>query len=566
MEIVCHPLISLPGVRRDRLEFGRRTVFLGQRLRSKDLKHRTLQITDAALSITKEKDVTLERQGDASASGDEKTEWLHFVGIGGNGLSAIAMLALRQGFKVSGSDLVWSSNMSRLKKAGARLHLGHSSSNLRDYDGLVTPSAVIKSSAIPADNEEILQAEASGMPVHSRGAWLGKITNQHNLIAVSGTHGKSTTTAMLAFVLSEMGENPTALVGAHVPQFSGGNILSGCGCHFVLEGDEYDGAFLELSPSVAVVTNIEWEHVDLFEDEMAVLEVFKRFLLRMKPGGQVIACGDSAGVCALLGRRGQSSGIGLQVSNSHLNVQRFYSTNRIATYGISSTNEWYASSVHPNKEGGIDYLLHYMGQPVTSISLQLPGVHNVLNSLAVIAAVTSLMDNKMLVYDTIGKIKTHLKNFVGVSRRFELIGKFNNCCIYDDYAHHPTEVCAVLQTARLMFPTQALWVVFQPHTFSRLAALLKSFVACFNGADYVVVTEVYPAREKNLWDVHGQDLASSVTGQASEYIPRLEDVINKLLFKIFCNRNQGVVIFTLGAGSITTLGPKLLAELNKQTE
>ncbi|KAF3796499.1 UDP-N-acetylmuramate--L-alanine ligase [Nymphaea thermarum] len=158
--------------------------------------------------------------------------------------------------------------MCRLKKAGARLHLGHSSSNLCDYDGLVTPSAVIKSSAIPADNEEILQAEAFGMPVHSRCAWLGKITDQHNLIAVSGTHGKSTTTAMLAFVLSEMGENPTALVGAHVPQFSGGNILSGCSCHFVLEADEYDGAFLELSPSVAVVTNIEWEHVDLFEDEV----------------------------------------------------------------------------------------------------------------------------------------------------------------------------------------------------------------------------------------------------------------------------------------------------------
>ncbi|CAN6480780.1 unnamed protein product [Victoria cruziana] len=176
------------------------------------------------------------------------------------------------------------------------------------------------------------------------------------------------------------------------------------------------------------------------------------------------------------------------------------------------------------------------------------------------------MDNKLPVCDTIDKIRTHLKNFVGVSRRFELIGRFHNVCMYDDYAHHPTEVRAVLQTARNMFPTGALWVVFQPHTFSRLAALLKSFSACFKGADYVIVTEVYPSREKNLWNVHGQDLASSVTGQVSEYIPKLEDVINKLLFKISCHRNQEVIVFTLGAGSITTLGPNLLAELKKQTE
>ncbi|KAK6936789.1 Mur ligase, N-terminal catalytic domain [Dillenia turbinata] len=195
--------------------------------------------------------------------------WIHFVGIGGCGLSALAMLALKQGFEVSGSDIVWSNYMDGLKQAGAGLNLDHSVSNLQRDNGLAFPTAVIVSSAIPPDNVEILYAKSLGIPVYKRGQWLGRTTEGYKLIAISGTHGKSTTASMLAYVLKAMGEDITAVVGAQVPQFGGENAIFGGGQSFVLEADEYDGCFLGLSPYIAVVTNVDWEHVDIFPDEVS---------------------------------------------------------------------------------------------------------------------------------------------------------------------------------------------------------------------------------------------------------------------------------------------------------
>nr|CAD1820703.1 unnamed protein product [Ananas comosus var. bracteatus] len=245
-----------------------------------------------------------------------KKGWVHFVGIGGSGVSALAMLALEQGFEVSGSDIKWSSFMDQLQRAGARLFIGHSIASFEGLTVSALPDAVVISSAIPKDNVEILHAKSVGIPIYKRDGWLKMITDKYNLIAVSGTHGlyqttfrylmqivinillkvnlekKSTTAAMLSYVLDSMGDNPIAVVGANVPQFSGGNIISGSGPNFVLEADEYDSCFLGLSPYIAVVTNVEWDHVDIFPDEGAVQNIFRQFVHRIRTGGHLILCGD----------------------------------------------------------------------------------------------------------------------------------------------------------------------------------------------------------------------------------------------------------------------------------
>ncbi|XP_059629190.1 uncharacterized protein LOC132271736 isoform X2 [Cornus florida] len=444
--------------------------------------------------------------------------WVHFVGIGGCGLSALAMLALKQGYEVSGSDIVWSSFMDGLQEAGARLYTGHSVLNIQKQNGLSLPNAIVVSSAIPQDNVEVLHAKSVGIPVYKRDYWLGKLTEHYNLIAVAGSHGKSTTASMLAYVLKEMGDDVTAIVGAHVPQFSGGNVIAGSGHNFVLEADEYDGCFLGLLPDIAVITNVEWEHVDIFQDEEAVKTIFRKFLMQIKVGGHLILCGDSVGAYDLLGHRNHatvSDSSNHVKSSSELDNDRY----RLMTYGMSSFNEWHATSVCPNSQGGSDYKLCHRGCPVVDVSLQIPGVHNILNSLAVIATVVALFSDQRQIYDLLDSVRFHLSNFKGVSRRFEMIGTICGCHILDDYAHHPTEVCAVLQAARERFPCKDLLVVFQPHTYSRLAALKNEFASALSNADQVVVTEIYAARETNIWNISGRHLAATIIGPPSEYIP-----------------------------------------------
>ncbi|XP_062149718.1 uncharacterized protein LOC133858295 [Alnus glutinosa] len=493
--------------------------------------------------------------------------WIHFVGVGGCGLSALAMLALKQGFEVSGSNIVWSSYMNGLQDAGAHLYIGHSVSKLKGIKGLKLPDAMVVSSAIPQDNVEILYAKAAGVPVYKRDYWLARLTEGYNLIAVSGSHGKSTTASILAYVLKAMGDDLTAVVGAHVPQFPEGNIISGCGQNFVLEADEYDGCFLGLSPYIAVVTNLDWEHVDNFQDEEAVKSTFRRFLKLIKVGGHLIISGDSPGACSLLSHRGQATGS--EYSSDVMSVPNLEPCDnhyRITTYGISSLNDWYASSVHSNFHGGTDYTLCHRGYRVADIRLQITGIHNVLNSLAVISTVMVLFSDRMQFYELIDHLRSHLRSFTGVSRRFEMVGTIYGCHIYDDYAHHPTEIHAVLQAARRRFPFKALLVVFQPHTYSRLVALKDGFATALSDADQVVVTAVYPARETNVWNVSGRDFAASIIGPPSEYISSLEDVVDKLVLQISKDLHRQIVVLTLGAGDITTVGPKVLHKLQQKLQ
>ncbi|CAL9067225.1 unnamed protein product [Musa banksii] len=476
---------------------------------------------------------------------DEKQEWIHFVGIGGAGLSALAMLALKQGFEVSGSDIMWSSYMDNLHNSGARLFIGHSMSNIEKNDGLSLPNAIVISSAIPADNEEIAHAMSVGVPIYKRDHWLRRITEKYNLIAISGTHGKSTTAAMLSYVMHAMGDNLVAVIGANVPQ-----------------ADEYDNCFLGLSPYIAVVTNVELDHVDIFQDEEAVLKSFKKFVKQVKAGGHLIFCGDRSkcgqmpiryrfiqrvkrGACALLSEQRQEA-VASNCTSAISAMSRHGCT--VTTYGLSTDNDWSASSITPNLLGGQDYMLCYKKRKIARISLLLPGVYNVLNSLAVIATMVTLVNGKNSIHEAICFVRNHLSKFEGVSRRFELIGKTNGCQIYDDYAHHPTEVRAVLQAAREKFLKQAIWVVFQPHTFSRLSAFMDDYSTAFKDADHVVITKVYGARERNIWNTDGEALANVIGGRSTEYIHELDDVVEKLALAISSYEDREIIVFTLGAG------------------
>ncbi|PON58196.1 UDP-N-acetylmuramate--L-alanine ligase [Parasponia andersonii] len=498
---------------------------------------------------------------------NRRKEWIHFVGIGGSGMSALAMLALKQGYEVSGSDLVWSSFMDRLNKAGACLCIGHSVSNLQRKNSSRLPNAVVVSSAIPQNNVEILHAKSFGIPVYKRDCWLGNLTQYHKLIAVSGSHGKSTTAAMLAYVLNAMGDDLTAIVGADVPQFTEGNIITGSSETFVLEADEYDGCFLHLSPYIAVVTNVEWEHVDIFPDEEAVRTTFRRFLNRIRKDGHLILCGDSEGANSLLSNYKWT--IGLDASRGALSIQsseRRADSYKITTFGISSSNEWHASSVAQNSEGGTDYTLCTKEKLISSSVIGDVRWQISVYGFQVIATIVAMVRDESHVHDTVNRLRLHLKNFRGVSRRFEMIGSIHGCYIFDDYAHHPTEIRAVLQAARQRFPFKALLVVFQPHTNSRLAALKKNFAIALSDADQVVITEVYAARETDHWNVSGRDLSASIFGPTSEYIPSLGDVVDKLALQICKDPHRDIVVLTLGAGDITTVGPKLLNELQKRLQ
>ncbi|KAH8962199.1 hypothetical protein BDL97_05G088700 [Sphagnum fallax] len=417
-------------------------------------------------------------------------------------------------------------------------------------NGAPLPDAVVVSSAVVAGNEEVDVARALGVPVYKRGAWLGKMTEGYKLLAVAGSHGKSTTVAMLAVALCSLGEDITVILGAQVPQFpKGRNAMVGKGHLFLLEADEYDGCFLGVSPSLAVVTNVEWEHVDMFPDYEAVRDMFRKFVMRIKPGGLLLVNGDSAGSSSL--------GEVFQPKETHMACPDAKNVH-VEMFGLGRANNWRAVDLVPNAEGGTDYIVVHAGIPMAQVSLRLPGTYNVLNSLAVIVAISMLAVEKQPAsnYDqrlTIMRMAASaaskaLGSFTGARRRFELIGKVQGCYIIDDYAHHPTEVRAVLQGARQRFRQQPIWVIFQPHTFSRLEKLLPDFALAFHAADRVIVTEVYTARNSIFdWNEGVVELLALELGAIDQNI---------------VNTQGDVILLTLGAGDITNLGPQLMELLS----
>jgi UDP-N-acetylmuramate--alanine ligase len=466
---------------------------------------------------------------------------LHLVGIGGSGLSAIAVLLLELGFSVSGSDQRPNEATAELARRGVKVYRGHQASQVAGAD------LVLVSSAIPASNPEVMAAQAAGIPVLKRQEFLGPLMEGRHGIGVAGTHGKTTTTGMIAVVLLRAGLDPSFIIGSRVSVGPAEGMDSqalaaraGQG-PFVIEADEYEGMFLGLRLEIAVVTNVEWDHVDCYPTPRAFADAFRQFVGQLPCGGLLLLCADDAGALAL--RSAAPPGVTVQ------------------TYGLSPHANWRAHDLVANDRGGFDARVWYYpdleatrsGSPIATLSLAIPGRHNVRNALAALG-----------VADWHGISLTWaasmLRDFRGAGRRFELIGEVNGVTVIDDYAHHPTEVAATLAAARLRFPTRRIWAVFQPHTFSRTKALLHDFAHSFDDADRVLLLDIYPAREKIDLGMHSKMLLEHMDHPGTTYVGGIEAAASYLLEHV---APEDVVI-TMSAGDGNRVGQLLLDGLRER--
>jgi UDP-N-acetylmuramate--alanine ligase len=447
---------------------------------------------------------------------------VHLIGIGGIGLSAIARVLLADGYQVSGSDAQPSALTAELQVLGMQVFAGHRAENVAGAD------LVIVSSAVPDDNPELLAARQAGIPVVKRAELLGDMMVDRWGIAVAGTHGKTTTSALISFVLSELGLDPTFIVGG-ILQDLGTNARLGHGPHFVVEADEYDHTFLGLRPRMAVVTVVEMDHPDCFADLEAVSADFLRFLRLVPEGGTLVGCADQPRVVDLLRQAAQHRAVAA------------------VTYGLRAEGDWQARDVCVNEWGGSDFAVWHAGQVVGQARLRLVGLHNVSNALAVLAVVDRLgLD--------LARVLEILPRFHGVRRRFEIKGEAQGVTVIDDYAHHPTEIQATLAAARRRFGQRPLWVFFQPHTYSRTRALLDEFAVSFGDADHVLISEIYAAREKDDLGIHARDLVQRVRHPDVRYVATLPEASALLQAEL----RPGDVLLTLGAGNGDRVGESVL--------
>ncbi len=441
-----------------------------------------------------------------------KVNKVHFVGIGGIGMSGIAELLLNLGFEVSGSDLKLSKIIQNLQEKGAIIREGHDSTNLNNSDVLVY------SSAVKEDNPEIIEAKKRSIPVIRRAEMLGElIAVKQTSIAVSGTHGKTSTSSMIGSVLSEAKMEPTLVVGGLVKNLNTNSLL-GSGEVIVVEADEFDRSFLLLRPTIAVITNIELEHTDCYENLKDLQNAFIQFSNAVPFYGVVIACLDSQGVQDIL---------------SEINRP-------VITYGISTKADFHVESM---KFDGINtqYSVRNHQETLGEIALNVPGEHNILNSLACIA----LGMEMGIPFETIA---TGLHSYGGVRRRFEVKGIVDDIMVVDDYAHHPTEVRATLQAARNGW-NRRIVAVFQPHLFTRTKDFHSDFARAFKDCDVLVVTDIFPAREEPIPNVTGELVAQSAMklGHPNvHYEPDLDNLSDKLDTIV----QPGDLIITIGAGNI----------------
>jgi UDP-N-acetylmuramate--alanine ligase len=480
---------------------------------------------------------------------------VHLIGIGGSGLSAIATVLLGQGYEVSGSDVNASPITDHLAEQGARVYIGHAAEQVHGAD------AVVVSSAVPMANPEVVEAHRLGIPVFKRADWLGRMMEGYEVIAVAGTHGKTTTTALLALALRDASLDPTFIAGGVIPELGSGATV-GSGRYFVVEADEYDYTFLGLRPQIAVITAVEWDHPDCFPSEETLRLAFRRFLGLVPPTGAIVACGDEPGVRAILTpappvpaphpplrspaaalTRRCASGTGeVQVECRQVQAEA-----PVTTYGLGADNDWQAEEIRINAQGGHDFVARQGKKSRGTFSLAIPGLHNVKNALAVLAVADQLELELEGVGDT-------LRRFRGVARRFETKGEVGGVAVIDDYAHHPTEIHATLAAARTRYPGRTLWVVFQPHTFSRTRALLDQFAASFTDADHVIITAIFAARERDDGSITAGDIVAHMHHRDARYIPALDEAVVYLLEHL----KPGDVLMTIGAGDGYKVGEKIL--------
>lgn len=448
---------------------------------------------------------------------------VHFIGIGGISMSGLAEILLEEGFTISGSDAKQSALTDSLAKKGATIYIGQKASNLS-----IRPALVVYTAAIREDNEEFKAAVNAGIPMLSRAELLGQIMdNYEKSIAVAGTHGKTTTTSMISQILLVAKADPTISVGG-ILEAIGGNIRVGGSEVFITEACEYTNSFLHFHPKYSIITSVEAEHLDFFKDIDDIRRSFHEFAGNTAHDGVLIINGQIAALD--------------QITNN-LSCS-------VTTYGLCENDDFYAKNITYNDHACGTYTLMHKTEDLGTVSLSVPGKHNVSNSLAAIA----LCLNLGLPLDV---IKKGLLQFGGTKRRFEYKGTKNGITVIDDYAHHPTEVAATLTAAR-NYPHGRIICVFQPHTYSRTKAFLSDFARVLSMADVVVLADIYAAREKNTIGISSKDLLAELqkNGQESYYFPSFDEIETFLSEK--CINND--LLITMGAGDVYLIGEHLLQQ------
>lgn len=464
----------------------------------------------------------------------EELRRVHMVGIGGAGMSGIARILLDRGAMVSGSDAKESRAVVALRARGAAIRIGHDESSLDLLPG--GPTAVVTThAAIPKTNPELVEARRRAIPVILRPVVLAKLMAGHTTLMVTGTHGKTTTTSMLIVALQHGGFDPSFAVGGDLGE-AGTNAHHGSGECFVAEADESDGSLLEYTPDVAVVTNIEADHLDFFGSAEAYTAVFDAFVERLRPGGALIVCVDDPGSAALADR---SAALGV----------------RVLRYGSPGRDDLAGTLVSWEQQGtGAVAHVQLAGESAPwAMRLAVPGRHMALNALGALLAALQVGANTETVLDG-------LAGFEGVRRRFELVGTADGVRVFDDYAHHPTEVAATLAALRAITDQAPgagrAVVVFQPHLYSRTETFAREFGAALSAADLVFVLDVYGAREQPIAGVSGASIAEHVDAPVT-YLPDFSAVADRVAGSV----RRGDVVVTMGAGDVTMLGPEILGAL-----
>ncbi len=446
---------------------------------------------------------------------------IHFVGIGGISMSGLAEIMLKRGFKVTGSDWNKTHITDRLEKLGAVVYEGQHEDNVNNA------SLVVYTAAAKADNPELTAAKQASIPVMNRAEFLGSLMKEYpEAVGIAGTHGKTTTTSILTHALLKAGTDATVSIGGEL-DLIGGNVRAGNSGYFLTEACEYTNSFLSFFPKIAVITNIEEDHLDFFKDIEEIRESFSKFALLTKGKGSVIACGDDENIRMAL------EGHGL---NLH-----YYGLNEKAEY--TATNIVYSSGLP-----SFDVVKN--GEVLTHIDLSVPGEHNIKNALASIAVCVELGLDLDLCAEGISE-------FYGTKRRFEKKGTLNGAVIMDDYAHHPTEIKATIEAAKKLEKSR-IRVVFQPHTYSRTRTLWNEFVKCFDGVDELILADIYPAREVFDGVTKSENLAEDIKKYGTNVL--FMDSFDKICSYLNETASEDEVIFTMGAGDVVKIAEILTAK------
>lgn len=432
---------------------------------------------------------------------------IHFVGIGGSGMCPLAEILFHRGFVITGSDTNESDTLERVRSYGIPVHMGHRAENIGDAQ------LVVYTAAVKQDNPELIAAREKGVPTVERSVLLGMVTDRYrDSIAVSGTHGKTTTTGMITQLFLSAGRDPSAVIGGKLP-FIGSNGRAGKSETMVCEACEYVDTFLHLHPAISVILNIDADHLDYFKNLENIIKSFRQFATQTSR--LLIVNGDDA--------------------NSRKAVEGLHHA-PVVTFGFAEGSDYRAVDIADTKGARESFTIQKQGQPLCRVELSVPGRHNILNALAAAAAA----DQMGIPPEEIAK---GLHAFTGVHRRFEVLGRFDGVTVADDFAHHPTELTATL-TAAMHMGFREVWAVFQPHTFSRTYLLLDDFAKALSIPDHVVMTEILPVREENIYGIHTSDLAAKIPGSC--WFTSFEEIASYVMEKA----QPGDLILTLGGGDI----------------